>query len=161
MSVDTLGHYWTELQLGDVSGDGTTHLEIGPWATTPLGRLLGWYNTTPKTLHDGRMFMMYAGYQYYLITKGNNVRFLKAVSQEELSVSGKYNWENVPGLETRLSSVLALNITHNPMILSLLRGYDLPIIWTPTTGKLRNSEKRWLRVVRNTVKRVRNDNLDS
>lgn len=141
----------------DVTGDGVTRIEIGPLATTPLGRLLGWYNTTPKYTHDGRLFMMYAGYQYYLITKGENIRFLKAVKPEELRVSGQYSWENVPGLETRLSAVLSYNLNRSPLAIQLLLQHDLPIRWSTTFSGLRNSEKRWLRVVRSTVKRLRSD----
>lgn len=135
--------------------DGVDAINIGMGATTALGKRLGWYDNTLKALDDGSRFHMYAGLHYYLITEGNNRRFLNAVVPEDLKGSKSYAWQNVPGLETHLESALLFNLRSSPLIIELITQYDLPIIWEEPLRDLRNNELRWLRVVRRAVTRIR------
>lgn len=142
-------------------GDGISHINIATTAKTPLGRLLGYYDVGPKIDCDGHEFFMYAGLYYYLITQGDNLRFLRATSRQELEAKRKYAWENVPGLASHLEGVLSLNLQRSPMGIPLLMQTRLPIVWEEPDRDLRNAEKRWLRVVQSTVHRLRNQYLEA
>lgn len=141
--------------------DGVDHINIGSIAATPLGKLLGYYEDSPKLDPYGNEFNMYVGFYYYLITKGDNKRFLRARTKRELEAKSKYAWESVPGLASHLESVLSLNLHRSPLAIPLLVQNTLPIVWEEPDRPLRNAEKRWLRVVQQTVRRVRNDHLSS
>lgn len=140
--------------------DGETAINIGQSAHTALGKQLGWYDTHLKRTIDGGEFYMYAGFHYYMITSGNNRRFLSAKTPANLEGAKKYQWQNVPGLETHLESVLLFNLKINPMVLQLIKSNDLPIVWYEPFRELRNAEQRWLRVVKRVVTRLRNELKD-
>ena len=140
--------------------DGVDYIEIGQMATTALGRRLGWYDTTLKQTVEGDHFHMYAGLHFYLITKGNNRRFLTATCTSELKNAKEFAWQNVPGLETHLESNLLHNLRNNELIVQYIRANDLPIMWHEPHRELRNNEHRWLRVVRKAVSRMRYDLID-
>jgi hypothetical protein len=144
----------------DVNGDGVSCINIGRYARTPLGRLLHYYDSTPKRLPDGKHFFMFAGYYYYLITTGESSgRFLRMKTTDELEFKRKVDWTNVPGLETHLETALSYNINRSPLALSLVRKHHLPVVWVEPDRELRNAEKRWLRVVQNTLRRLRAEHV--
>lgn len=140
--------------------DGVTAINIGQTAHTALGKQLSWYEPNYKRTIDGGGFYMYAGFHYFMITTGNNRRFLSAKSPSELEGAKKYQWQNVPGLETHLESVLLFNLKMNPMALQLIKSNDLPVVWYEPFRELRNAEQRWLRVVKRVVTRLRNELKD-
>jgi hypothetical protein len=131
--------------------DGITYIDIGSGATTAIGKQLGWYRDFPKTHPDGYGFRTYAGLHYYLITEGDNRRFLKAATKEELAASKRYHWENVKGLEIKLGYALKHNLKINPVALQWVRDNSLPIVWLEPFHALKNAEKRWLRVVKQVI----------
>jgi len=137
------------------SRDGVAHINIGSLAKTALGRHLGYYHASPKSTIDGQSFSLYAGFYYYLITEGDNRRFLTATTRQELGAKRKYRWENVPGIETHLESVLSYNLRQSPMAIPLIIRHPLPLVWEEPDRALTNAEKRWLRVVQRTVDRLR------
>lgn len=139
--------------------DGVDYIEIGQAAATALGRRLGWYDTSMKYTVEGEVFHMYAGLYFYLITKGNNRRFLTATAISELKGAKEYVWQNVPGLETHLESNLLHNLRNNPLIMEYIKANDLPIMWHEPHRELRNNELRWLRVVRKSISRLRYDHI--
>ncbi len=138
-------------------GDGTLHINIGSLATNALARMLHYYDPSPKQTHEGLTFHMYAGFYFYLITSGDNARFLRAQTHRELDAKRKYTWENVPGLETHLEAVLSYNLRKSPLAIPLLVQHDLPIEWNEPDRGLRNAERRWCRVVQRTVARLRHE----
>lgn len=141
-------------------GDGVAHIDVGSLATTALGRMLHYYDPTPKQAHEGFDFHMYAGFYFYLITSGENARFLRAKTRQELEAKRRYAWENVPGLETRLEAVLSHNLRLSPLAIPLLVRHNLPVVWREPDRALRNAEQRWLRVVQRTVARLRHEHTD-
>lgn len=145
--------------------DGVNYVNIGTAATTALGRALAWLDTTPKQLHDGSHFYMYAGAYYYMITQGDNRRFLKAKTLQALKGPKRTAWVNVIGLESHLESLLLFNLRQSPLALSLIKQHDLPIDWVDyehIAGEahvLAPRERRWLRVVRRVCHRLRHEDL--
>lgn len=140
--------------------DGVTAINIGEGASTALGKKLSWFDSSLKRTVEGEYFHMYAGLHYFLITTGNNRRFLSATSPSELRGAKKYQWQNVPGLETHLESALLFNLRMNPLALETIKKNELPIIWYEPQRSLRNAELRWLRVVRRVIIRLRNELTD-
>lgn len=130
-------------------------INIAPRTDNPLGRVLGYYHSAPKKTIDEQTFHMYAGYYYYVITSGNNQRFLRAKDTSDLAVKSKYSWENVIGLERMLEMTLQHNLRQSPMTVEILKQHPGQIVWREPNRELRNSEKRWLRVVQNVVHRIR------
>ena len=137
--------------------DGVTAINIGQGATTALGKKLSWIDAHQKRTVDGDIFHMYAGLHYHLITSGNNRRFLSATSPSELEGAKKYQWQNVPGLETHLESALLFNLRMNPITLEMIKHNELPIVWDEPYRGLKNAELRWLRVVNRVVVRLHNE----
>lgn len=137
--------------------DGNATINIGSLAQTALGRMLNYYDPTPKVTTEGLDFHMYAGLYFFIITEGDNHRFLSAKTVKELEAKRKYRWENVPGIETHLEACLCYNLRQSTLALSLLVRHPLPIVWEEPDRALRNAEKRWLRVVQRTVDRLRNE----
>lgn len=137
--------------------DGVDFINIGTTAQTPLGMYLGYYNVYPRRLQDGRRFYMWAGLYYYWITSGDNTRFLRAKTLEDLEAKAYYQWENVVGLSTQLESALTYNLRNSTLAVPLIRKLDLPIDWVEPGRELTNAEKRWLRVVQNTVRRLQSE----
>lgn len=131
-------------------------LEIGPAAQSALGRQLGWYTPFIKPHPDGFDYQTYAGLHYYLITEGDNKRFLKASTKEELQASKNYRWENVKGLEVKLGYALKYVLKQSPMTVQLIHqlGPDVEVIWTEPFRELKQAEKRWMRVVRNSIREI-------
>jgi hypothetical protein len=123
----------------------------------PLAKVLAYYHSSPKQALDGQTFHMYAGYYYYMITEGNNTRFLRATSHTDLAVKSRYSWGNVIGLERSLEAVLKHNLQQSPMTLEILKQNRSEIVWTEPDRELRNAEKRWLRVVQNVMQRLRSN----
>jgi hypothetical protein len=139
-------------------GDGQSFINIGTTAQTALGKLLCWYDVRPRqTVDDQLTFYMYAGLYFYYITEGDNQRFLRARSRQELEAKKKYRWANVKGLEHHLASELLYNLQQQPFTKHLLLNNTLPIDWIEPDRPLTTAEKRWLRVVQDTVRRLRND----
>lgn len=137
--------------------DGTTHINIGTTAKTALGELMGYYTANPKRLPDGKGFNLYAGYYYYLITAGDNPRFLRARSIQELTPAKRFDWTNVPGLRTHLESALLHNLRLSPIAIPLLVENTLPVVWEEPDRALKNAEKRWLATVHAVVNRLVSD----
>lgn len=143
--------------------DGVNYINIGSTASTALGRLLSWFDPSPKRLHDGSTFYMYAGVYYYLITQGDNKRLLKAKTEQGLKSTRKTTWVNVISLETHLESLLLYNLRRSPLALTLIKQHDVPIYWFDYDHVAGNShtllprERRWLRVVRRVCQRLRNE----
>lgn len=128
-------------------------IDISSLSHHPLGRILHYYDTTPKETLEGRRFNMYAGYYYYLITRGDNPRFLRAQTWKDLEVKRFFEWENVPALPVWLMRVLRHNLELQPLALGYLRQTPPPIaIWEEPDRALRNNERRWLRVVNTTLR---------
>lgn len=132
-------------------------ININSLTSDPLGRFLSYYDTTPKMAPGGESFRMYSGYYYYCITAGDNTRFLRAKSRDDLAAKSKFVWNNVPSLQTMLESTLSLNINNSPLAYRLVVTTDHPVVWEEPDRSLSNHEKRWLRVVQNTVSRIRSN----
>lgn len=142
-------------------GDGHQYINIGRLARTALGRALGYYHNYPKHTQDGLTFNLYAGLYYYMITAGDNTRFLRAKHPRELEARRYFRWENVIGLESQLEAILSYNLRTSPVAIPLIIDNTLPIVWRePDHQGLRNNEKRWLRVVTRVVTRLRNEYTD-
>ena len=138
----------------DLEVDGVDVIDIGPWGKTPLKAMLSYYDPTPKQLPTGKGFTMYAGLYYYLITVGDNTRFLRAETLDDLDVKRKYDWANVPSLERQLARALEYNLHRSPLAIPFLVHQNLPIVWCERR-QLRNAERRWLRVVQRVVEKLR------
>lgn len=134
-------------------------IDIGPSASTALGQQLSWTASFPKESVEGTRFNLYAGFYYYLITTGHHKRLLRAERLVELECVSKFQYQNVIGLETHLEATLLHNLRRHPMILQAIRDSRETIVWNDPLRGLRNRERRWLRVVRRVVDRIRRDCL--
>lgn len=121
----------------------------------PLAEVLSYYAPTPKLTKDGRRFYMYAGYYRYMLAAGNNPRFLRARTPDELKVNKRFAWNNLIGLETHLESTLHMNIMGSPMTRQFLKNHKGNVVWEDFRGELSNAERRWLRVVQTVIRRVK------
>lgn len=130
-------------------------INIHTRCTDPIAKALSYYSVGPKQTPDGLKFHMYAGFYYYIITTGDNRRFLRAKTLEELEVKRQFNWGNVMGLESILAGCLQHNLEQAPLAVEMIRQHRGKIIWDEPQRELRNAEKRWLRVVQNVVARLR------
>lgn len=131
-------------------------INIAPGSSDSLASVLSYYDPTPKVNPEtGKTFLMYSGLYYYLITKGDNQRFLRAKGKQDLKAKRDYTWENVPGLEERLAGALAHNLRSNPFVEGLL-ALDIEAVWEDPCGEIAMHEERWLRVVNKTLRRIRN-----
>lgn len=129
-------------------------LDIGPDATHPLGRLLGFYDPTPKLLPDGRAFRMYGGYYYYLIAEGEHSRFLRAKARRELLAKRQYRYQAVPDLTQHLADALTFNLNRGDLAMAMIQQSVDHVDWVKT-GALSPAEKRWLGVVQSTLDHLR------
>ena len=134
-------------------------VNIAPGSSDAAASLLSYYDVSPKVNpEDSKEFFMYAGLYYYLITKGDNTRFLSAMAKPELKAKKHFAFEMVIGLEERLGSILAYNIKSHPFARQFLTQSDIEVVWeSPFDDRLANHEERWLRVVRKTIKRLRSE----
>jgi len=123
----------------------------------PFAELLSYYASSLKQTKGGRQFYMYAGFYRYMIASGNNPRFLRAKSTEELDVKKRCDWKNLIGLETHLESVLHHNLMSSLMTQQFLKNHCGAIVWEDPTRDLTYAEKRWLRVVQTVVRRVKSE----
>lgn len=131
-------------------------INIAPGSGDAAASLLSYYDVSPKVnVEDSHEFYMYAGLYYYLITVGENFRFLKATTKQDLRAKKYFDFRNVMGLEDRLSRILAYNIRNHPFARQFLTQGEIEVVWeSPFDIKLANHEERWLRVVRKTLKRL-------
>ena len=131
-------------------------INIAPGSGDAAASLLSYYDVSPKVnMEDSREFYMYAGLYFDLITAGDNQRFLKATTKQDLRAKKYFDFRNVIGLEDRLSRILAYNIRNHPFARQFLTQGKIEVVWeTPFKDKLSNHEARWLRVVRSTLNRL-------
>ena len=131
-------------------------INIAPGSTDPFASVLSYYDPTPKVHHEtSQTFLMYSGLYYYLITRGDNQRFLRAKNKQDLKAKRDYTWENIPGLEERLIAVLIHNLKSNPFVEGLL-ATDIEAVWNDPVHGIAMHEERWLRVVNKALRRIRN-----
>lgn len=132
-------------------------INISSFTNDPLGRFLHYYDPTPKMTQDGKGFNMFAGFYLDVATDDSNGRFLRAKTREDLKAKRDYNWSSVTTMETQLESLLTHVIRSKAMVYKLVVSSKGEIVWSEPDHALSTQEKRWLRVVRKVVRRLRND----
>lgn len=146
----TLAYQFIEPDLG------CEIIDIGSQSRHPLAAHLSYYDATPKQLPEGKGCRMYAGYYYYLITVGDNTRFLRAATLDDLDVKRRYDWTNVPGLPRLLERALLYNLRASPLAIPYIVHNNVKVVWKENRP-LRNAEQRWLRVVQATLERIKRE----